>query len=149
MSNERRIAPRKIFSIPIRVRPLVGEPGTVTAGASTAKSAVAKFSSSNQEAASSAAAKPARVLDMDGGETVSLSRARNLFQETAKSEGRSDDGALLHSSARIDRSQPGTGALLRPSGTRGAENRRAPLDGNRRGRRALRASRALPLRQLS
>lgn len=39
-SSERRIAPRKIFSIPIRIRPLIAESLSVAAGSTVSRNVV-------------------------------------------------------------------------------------------------------------
>ena len=89
-SNERRIAPRKIFSIPIRIRPLASESLSVAAGSTVSRNAIT--SSYSPVPASSAASlmnsavatsKPVRVLDMQEGETVNLSE-RGIYFKTAQ-----------------------------------------------------------------
>ena len=101
MSNERRIAPRKIFSIPIRIRPLASEAVSVAAGATVSRITMTSShapsstrptsGSSSSHAVTSgspigssvATAKPARVLDMQEGETVNLSE-RGIYFKTAQ-----------------------------------------------------------------
>jgi hypothetical protein len=96
MSSERRIAPRKIFLIPIRIRPLASEAASVAAGAPVSRNVMTgsqatmgSLPTSDSGAASSpvgssvATAKPARVLDMQEGETVNLSE-RGIYFKTAQ-----------------------------------------------------------------
>jgi hypothetical protein len=96
MSNERRIAPRKVFSIPIRIRSLASEVVSVAAGATISKNTTASgLATASSQAAmighaavgpistSATAAKPARVLDMQEGETVNLSE-RGIYFKTAQ-----------------------------------------------------------------
>jgi hypothetical protein len=102
MSNERRIAPRKIFSIPIRIRPLASEAVSVAAGATVSRitmtsshaaasthptsgsqAATTNHATSSPIGSSVATAKPARVLDMQEGETVNLSE-RGIYFKTAQ-----------------------------------------------------------------
>jgi hypothetical protein len=88
-SNERRIAPGKIFSIPIRIRPLIAESLSVAAGST----AFRNVTSSNiapggsvavsQMSSAPAGSRPARVLDMQEGETVNLSE-RGIYFKTAQ-----------------------------------------------------------------
>jgi hypothetical protein len=88
-SSERRIAPRKIFSIPIRIRPLIAESLSVAAGSTVSRN----VTSSNVAAGVSAAvtqmspapagSRPGRVLDMQEGETVNLSE-RGIYFKTAQ-----------------------------------------------------------------
>jgi hypothetical protein len=89
-SNERRIAPRKIFSIPIRIRPLASESLSVAAGSTVSRSATtSSYSAVPASPASSlmnsavATSKPVRVLDMQEGETVNLSE-RGIYFKTAQ-----------------------------------------------------------------
>jgi hypothetical protein len=89
-SNERRIAPRKIFSIPIRIRPLASESLSVAAGSTVSRSATtSSYSAVPVSPASSlmnsavATSKPVRVLDMQEGETVNLSE-RGIYFKTAQ-----------------------------------------------------------------
>ncbi|MGB9243205.1 MAG: PilZ domain-containing protein [Candidatus Acidiferrales bacterium] len=89
-SSERRIAPRKIFSIPIRIRPLAVESLSVAAGSTILKNAApssrapapASPASSLMNSAVSTS-KPVRVLDMQEGETVNLSE-RGIYFKTAQ-----------------------------------------------------------------
>ena len=90
MSNERRIAPRKIFSIPIRIRPLASELVSVAAGATASKVAMTSnqpstsaHAASSPISGSAATARPVRVLDMQEGETVNLSE-RGIYFKTAQ-----------------------------------------------------------------
>ena len=89
MSNsERRIAPRKVFSIPIRIRPLISESLSVAAGSTASRN----ITSNNVAADASVAvsqmspapvgSRPARVLDKQEGETVNLSE-RGIYFKTA------------------------------------------------------------------
>jgi hypothetical protein len=89
-SNERRIAPRKIFSIPIRIRPLASESLSVAAGSTVSRNATtSSYSAVPVSPASSlmnsavATSKPVRVLDMQEGETVNLSE-RGIYFKTAQ-----------------------------------------------------------------
>jgi hypothetical protein len=89
-SNERRIAPRKIFSIPIRIRPLASESLSVAAGSTVSRNATtSSYSAVPASSASSlmnsgvATSKPVRVLDMQEGETVNLSE-RGIYFKTAQ-----------------------------------------------------------------
>ncbi|MGH9747873.1 MAG: PilZ domain-containing protein [Candidatus Acidiferrales bacterium] len=79
-SDERRIAPRKVFSIPIRFRPLASEAASVSAGATIR--AREGLTSSNV-AGPTKSAGPTRVLDMHEGETVNLSE-RGICFKTAQ-----------------------------------------------------------------
>jgi PilZ domain len=89
-SNERRIAPRKIFSIPIRIRPLASESLSVAAGSTVSRNAttnsyspVPASSASSPMKSAVATSKPVRVLDMQEGETVNLSE-RGIYFKTAQ-----------------------------------------------------------------
>jgi hypothetical protein len=89
-SKERRIAPRKIFSIPIRIRPLASESLSVAAGSTVSRNAAtSSYSAGPVSPASSlmnsavATSKPVRVLDMQEGETVNLSE-RGIYFKTAQ-----------------------------------------------------------------
>jgi hypothetical protein len=88
-SSERRIAPRKIFSIPIRIRPLASESLSVAAGSTVSRSATTSSYSAPVSPASSlmnsavATSKPVRVVDMQEGETVNLSE-RGIYFKTAQ-----------------------------------------------------------------
>ncbi|MFY9732469.1 MAG: PilZ domain-containing protein [Candidatus Acidiferrales bacterium] len=89
-SSERRIAPRKIFSIPIRIRPLASESLSVAAGstvsrnATTSSHAAAPVSPASSLMNSAVAtSRPVRVLDMQEGETVNLSE-RGIYFKTAQ-----------------------------------------------------------------
>jgi hypothetical protein len=89
-SSERRIAPRKILSIPIRVRPLASESLSVAAGSTVLKNATTSSyaapsgsAASGQMSSAAAASKPARVVDMQEGETVNLSE-RGIYFKTAQ-----------------------------------------------------------------
>lgn len=91
MSNdERRIAPRKIFSIPIRIRPLASESLSVASGSTVSRSATpSNYAAAPASPASSlmnsavATSKPVRVIDMHEGETVNLSE-RGIYFKTAQ-----------------------------------------------------------------
>jgi len=89
-SNERRIVPRKIFSIPIRIRPLASESLSVAAGSTESRNAqTSSYSAVPVSPAASlmnsavATSKPVRVLDMQEGETVNLSE-RGIYFKTAQ-----------------------------------------------------------------
>ena len=89
-SSERRIAPRRIFSIPIRIRPLASESLSVAAGSTVSRNVVTSghaapsvATASNQMSSAVATSKPARVLDMQEGETVNLSE-RGIYFKTAQ-----------------------------------------------------------------
>ncbi|HEY2109652.1 MAG TPA: PilZ domain-containing protein [Candidatus Acidoferrales bacterium] len=89
-SDERRIAPRKIFSIPIRIRPLASESLSVAAGSTVLKSpTTSSYAVPGGSAASSlmqsavTTSKPVRVVDMHEGETVNLSE-RGIYFKTAQ-----------------------------------------------------------------
>jgi hypothetical protein len=89
-SSERRIAPRKIFSIPIRIRPLASESLSVAAGSTVSRSVTTStYSAAPASPASSlmnsavSTSKPVRVLDMQEGETVNLSE-RGIYFKTAQ-----------------------------------------------------------------
>ena len=89
-SKERRIAPRKIFSIPIRIRPLASESLSVAVGSTVSRNAAtSSYSAGPVSPASSlmnsavATSKPVRVLDMQEGETVNLSE-RGIYFKTAQ-----------------------------------------------------------------
>jgi hypothetical protein len=79
-NDERRIAPRKTFAIPIRFRPLASEAASVAAGA-TARASGGIVSGS--AAMNPSPSGPARVLDMQVGETVNLSE-RGICFKTAQ-----------------------------------------------------------------
>jgi hypothetical protein len=79
-SNERRIAPRKIFSIPIRIRPLVSEAVSMAAGAATSRTPA----TTSQASSGASLAQPTRVLDMQQGETVNLSERGIYFKTSQK-----------------------------------------------------------------
>jgi hypothetical protein len=89
-SNERRIAPRKIFSIPIRIRPLASESLSVAAGSTVMKSTTTSSyavpggpAASSQMHSAVTTSKPVRVIDMQEGETVNLSE-RGIYFKTAQ-----------------------------------------------------------------
>ncbi len=89
-SSERRIAPRKIFSIPIRIRPLASESLSVAAGSTVSRNATtSSYSAVPVSPAASlmnsavSTSKPVRVLDMQEGETVNLSE-RGIYFKTAQ-----------------------------------------------------------------
>ena len=90
MSNERRIAPRKVFSIPVRIRPLASEAVSVAAGATASKitmtssqPSISSHVAGSPISSRAAMAKPVRVLDMQEGETVNLSE-RGVYFKTAQ-----------------------------------------------------------------
>jgi hypothetical protein len=89
-SSERRIAPRKIFSIPIRIRPLASESLSVAARSTVSRNVTpSTYSAAPISPASSlmnsavSTSKPVRVLDMQEGETVNLSE-RGIYFKTAQ-----------------------------------------------------------------
>ena len=83
-SNERRIASRKSFSIPIRIRPLASETVSVAAGPTVSKSAMTSSHATTGPISSGAGtAKPVPVVDMQEGETVNLSE-RGIYFKTAQ-----------------------------------------------------------------
>ena len=161
-SNERRIAPRKIFSIPIRIRPLASESLSVAAGSTSGKKRDDKqllrsvcFSCEQPD--------EQRCLDLEacsrarhaGGRNGESVRTRNLFQDRAESENRAGDGTLFHATARIDGAKSGTGAMQRARGACRTILGRAGMDGSGRVRGTVRTVAAisnlgqLNLRQLS
>jgi hypothetical protein len=80
-SDERRIAPRKTFSIPIRISSRgIESVATVAAGATAASRSVASVTSMSSSAHATG---PARVLDMQIGETVNLSE-RGIYFRSAQ-----------------------------------------------------------------
>ena len=85
-SNERRIAPRKIFSIPIRIRALISESPSVAAGSTLGNITSNRVAAGGSVAVTQmspapAGSRPARVLDMQEGETVNLSE-RGIYFKT-------------------------------------------------------------------
>ena len=88
-SSERRIAPRKVFSIPIRIRPLMAESLSVAAGSTISRNAASITAAAGGSVASvqmspaPVGSRPARVLDMQEGETVNLSE-RGIYFKTAQ-----------------------------------------------------------------
>ena len=83
-SNERRIASRKSFSIPIRIRALAGEAASVAAGATVSRNAMTSSHATTGPISSGAGtAKPVLVVDMQEGETVNLSE-RGIYFKTAQ-----------------------------------------------------------------
>jgi hypothetical protein len=88
-SSERRIAPRKIFSIPIRIRPLIAESLSVAAGSTISRNVTSNNVAADgsvavtQMSTAPAGSRPARVLDMQEGETVNLSE-RGIYFKTAQ-----------------------------------------------------------------
>jgi PilZ domain len=82
-SNERRIASRKSFSIPIRIRLLASEAASV-AGDTLSRNAMASSHATTGPIGSSAGtAKPVHMVDMQDGETVNLSE-RGIYFKTAQ-----------------------------------------------------------------
>jgi hypothetical protein len=80
-SNERRITPRKMFSIPIRIRPLAREAVSVVVGATASRNAAPSSHAATSQMTSGAnPTKPTRVLDMHAGETVNLSERGICFK---------------------------------------------------------------------
>jgi hypothetical protein len=82
-SSERRIAPRKIFSIPVRIRPLIAESLSVAAGSTVSRNVTSNIVAGvsvavTQMSPAPAGSKPARVL-----ETVNLSE-RGIYFKTAQ-----------------------------------------------------------------
>jgi hypothetical protein len=88
-SSERRIAPREIFSIPVRIRPLIAESLSVAAGSTVSRNVTSSNSVAGvsvavtQMSPAPAGSRPARVLDMQEGETVNLSE-RGIYFKTAQ-----------------------------------------------------------------
>ena len=83
-SNERRIASRKSFSIPIRIRPMASEAVSVAAGPTVSKGAMTSSHATTGPISSGAGtAKPVPVVDMQEGETVNLSE-RGIYFKTAQ-----------------------------------------------------------------
>ena len=83
-SNERRIASRKSFSIPIRIRPLASEAVSVAAGPTVSRSATTgSHATTSPITGSTGTAKPVPVVDMQEGETVNLSE-RGIYFKTAQ-----------------------------------------------------------------
>jgi len=83
-SNERRIASRKSFSIPIRIRTLASEAASVAAGATVSRNAMTSSHATTGPISSGAGtAKPVPVVDMQEGETVNLSE-RGIYFKTAQ-----------------------------------------------------------------
>ena len=80
MSNERRIAPRKVCAIPIRIRPVVAEPAPIAIAAAKPASSAARMQANSGAAASG----PTQVLDMQHGETVNLSERGIYFKTPQK-----------------------------------------------------------------
>jgi hypothetical protein len=74
-SDERRIAPRKVFSIPIRFHARASEAISVAASAASA---------SSSKPSSASATGPTRVRDMQEGETVNLSERGIYFKSAQK-----------------------------------------------------------------
>jgi PilZ domain-containing protein len=82
-SNERRIASRKSFSIPIRIRPLASEAASVAAGAISRNAMTSSHATTRPISGSTGTAKPVRVVDMQEGEMVNLSE-RGIYFKTAQ-----------------------------------------------------------------
>jgi len=83
-SNERRIASRKSFSIPIRIRALASEAVSVTTGTTVSRNAITgSNATTNPISGSTGTAKPVPVVDMQDGETVNLSE-RGIYFKTAQ-----------------------------------------------------------------
>jgi len=83
-SNERRIASRKSFSIPIRIRPTASEAASVAAGATVSRNALTgSHATTSPISDSTGTAKPVPVVDMQDGETVNLSE-RGIYFKTAQ-----------------------------------------------------------------
>jgi PilZ domain len=81
-SDERRIAPRKAFTIPIKFH---AQPsGSALATARTASPASGGLASGARTMVSAVAAKPTRVLDMQEGITVNLSERGIYFKSAQK-----------------------------------------------------------------
>jgi hypothetical protein len=86
MSSERRIAPRKFFSIPIRIRPLISESLSVTTGSMVSRiigdsTAAGASVAATQVSPAATGSRPARVLNMQEGETVNLSERGILSRQ--------------------------------------------------------------------
>jgi hypothetical protein len=83
-SNERRIASRKSFSIPIRIRALASEAASVAAGATVSRNAMtSSHATTGPISGSTGTAKPVRVVDMQEGEMVNLSE-RGIYFKTVQ-----------------------------------------------------------------
>jgi len=83
-SNERRIASRKRFSIPIRICPPASEAASVAAGAAVSRNALTGSHATTGPISSGAGtAKPVPVVDMQDGETVNLSE-RGIYFKTGQ-----------------------------------------------------------------
>jgi hypothetical protein len=83
-SNERRIASRKSFSIPIRICPPASEAASVAAGAAVSRNALTGSHATTGPISSGAGtAKPVPVVDMQDGETVNLSE-RGIYFKTGQ-----------------------------------------------------------------
>ena len=138
-SSERRIAPRKIFSIPIRIRPLASESLSVAAGSTILKNAAtSSYSAAPASPASSlmnsavSTSKPVRVLDMQEGETVNLSERGIYFKTAQKVRIGQAMETLFHATARIDGAKSGAGAMQRARGACRTILGRAGMDGSGR-----------------
>jgi hypothetical protein len=80
MSDERRIAPRKVFSIPVRIRRAAAEAVTVAAEAGVSSKSIV----TSAPLQTSATSGPTKVLDMLDGETVNLSERGVYFRSAQK-----------------------------------------------------------------
>lgn len=78
-SDERRIAPRKVFSIPIKFHALASEAISVAAN-----QAVSAAPASSSKSSSVTATGPTRVRDMQEGEAVNLSERGIYFKSAQK-----------------------------------------------------------------
>ncbi|HKD64149.1 MAG TPA: hypothetical protein VKB40_08950 [Candidatus Acidoferrales bacterium] len=86
MSSERRIAPQKFFSIPIRILPLISESLSVTTGSMVSRiigdsTAAGASVAATQVSPAATGSRPARVLNMQEGETVNLSERGILSRQ--------------------------------------------------------------------
>ena len=98
-SDERRIAPRKDFTIPVRFHARASETAsaTVRAGAPAARAGYA----ANLAMAAAHASEANAVLDMQEGVTVNLSERGIYFKSAHNVTVGQSVEAVLHASARI------------------------------------------------
>jgi hypothetical protein len=82
-SNERRIASRKSFSIPIRIRLLASEAASVTGDTLSRNAMASSHATTGPIGSSAGTAKPVHMVDMQDGETVNLSE-RGIYFKTAQ-----------------------------------------------------------------
>jgi hypothetical protein len=82
-SNERRIASRKSFSIPVRIRPLASEAASVVGDTLSRNAMASSHATTGPIGSSAGTAKPVHMVDMQDGETVNLSE-RGIYFKTAQ-----------------------------------------------------------------